>query len=117
VDVHLDKEGRTGDEFLQELFRYAYCDECGGDVEHHMAELHPDVGWFARCLVDSCYLILADPEAMGVEDRVCRCCHDEPPAYLNGLCLECGSEEARVETEASFDQIHRRASPSLQPWG
>lgn len=35
-------------EWLHELFAFEYCEECGGDAEHHTAV--PFMGnWFARC--------------------------------------------------------------------
>lgn len=44
----VDTEGRTGSEFLTELFECEYCAECSGDAEHHDAA--PFLGnWFARC--------------------------------------------------------------------
>ena len=34
--------------WLQELFSYNYCEECGGDVQHHLAiPFHGN--WFAKC--------------------------------------------------------------------
>ena len=34
--------------WLKELFKYEYCNDCGGDTEHHDAI--PFVGnWFAKC--------------------------------------------------------------------
>lgn len=44
----VDSYGRTGDEFLAELFEYELCDECGGDAPDHTAV--PFLGnFFARC--------------------------------------------------------------------
>lgn len=31
----LDTDGRTGEEFLRELFEYEFCPDCGGDAEDH----------------------------------------------------------------------------------
>ena len=45
VDIVLDPErgllqdGRTAQEFLDDLFEYEYCAECGGDTEHHSVVL------------------------------------------------------------------------------
>jgi hypothetical protein len=47
-DVLVDEEGQTYEEWVEELFRYEYCDECGGDVEDH--EPWFIMGhWFAHC--------------------------------------------------------------------
>jgi len=35
-------------EWLEKLFEFEYCDECGGDAEHHTA-LHFMGNWFGRC--------------------------------------------------------------------
>ena len=35
-------------EWLAELFECQYCDECGGDAEHHTA-VPFNGNWFARC--------------------------------------------------------------------
>jgi len=51
-----DAEGRTAEEFLEKLFEFEYCAECGGDVEDHDA-IPMNLGhysgwqilWFARC--------------------------------------------------------------------
>lgn len=42
-------DGMTGPEWLEMMFEFEYCDECGKDVEHHKAV--PFLGhWFAACL-------------------------------------------------------------------
>ncbi|KKN10458.1 hypothetical protein LCGC14_1036390 [marine sediment metagenome] len=38
----------TGDEFLERMFEYEYCDECDGDVADHTAILLLG-NWFACC--------------------------------------------------------------------
>jgi hypothetical protein len=56
VDVVMDPEhgflqdGRSAQEFLEDLFEYEYCAECGGDTEDHIDVL--DVLWLfhAYCL-------------------------------------------------------------------
>ena len=35
--------------WLADLFRYNYCDECGGDIEHHDAIPLILGNWFAQC--------------------------------------------------------------------
>lgn len=37
-----------GEQWLAEQFEYHYCDECGGDFEHHTA-IPFNGNWFARC--------------------------------------------------------------------
>ncbi len=37
MSVIVDTEGRTGEQFLEELFEYEYCECCGGDVKDHDA--------------------------------------------------------------------------------
>lgn len=41
----------TKDEFVARLFEYEYCDECGGDAEHHdVLSDFPLAGtFFAKC--------------------------------------------------------------------
>jgi hypothetical protein len=39
---------RKPEEWLRSQFEFSYCEECGGDAEHHTAV--PFMGnWFARC--------------------------------------------------------------------
>ena len=50
----LDTCGRTGEEFIKELFEYEYCSECKRDAEDHTAVplVFGDGNfchWFARC--------------------------------------------------------------------
>lgn len=36
------------EDWLHDLFEFEYCEECGGDAQHHTAV--PFLGnWFARC--------------------------------------------------------------------
>ena len=42
-------DGLTGPEWLEQLFEYEYCDECGKDAEDHQAVPFMG-GWFACCL-------------------------------------------------------------------
>ena len=47
------QDGRTAQKFLEELFEYEYCAECGGDVEDHIVA-HDVLGLFhAHCLKPS----------------------------------------------------------------
>ena len=45
VDVVMDpkrgllQDGRTAQQFLEDLFEYEYCAECGGDTEDHIVVL------------------------------------------------------------------------------
>ena len=53
-----DTTGRTAEQFLEELFEYEYCDECGGDAPDHDA-IPLSLGayggpyFFARCKPDA----------------------------------------------------------------
>lgn len=44
-----DASRRTAEEFLQELFEFEFCAECGGDVEDHRVALGPFGLWIAIC--------------------------------------------------------------------
>ena len=47
-----DRDGRTAEQFLTELFEFEYCAECGGDAPDHTPV--PFMGnWFARCGPDA----------------------------------------------------------------
>jgi hypothetical protein len=56
ADVVMDPEcgflqdGRTAQEFLEELFECEYCAECGGDTEDHIVVLDPLGLFHAYCL-------------------------------------------------------------------
>jgi hypothetical protein len=56
VDVVLDPEhrllqdGRTAQEFLEDLFEYEYCAECGDDIEDHIVVLDVLGLFHAHCL-------------------------------------------------------------------
>ncbi len=40
----------TPDEWLEELFEFEFCAECGGDAEDHEVCIVPGMGtYFARC--------------------------------------------------------------------
>ena len=39
----------TFEEWAERLFESEYCDECGGDAEHHSAVAFMG-NWFARCV-------------------------------------------------------------------
>jgi len=52
----IDQYGRTGKQFLEDMFECEYCDECGGDIQDH--DPIPlnlgyysgyKINWFARC--------------------------------------------------------------------
>jgi len=47
------QDGRTAQEFLEELFEYEYCVECGGDVEDHIVALDVLGLFHAHCLKPS----------------------------------------------------------------
>ena len=44
------QDGRTAQEFLEDLFEYEYCAECGGDTEHHSVVLDVLGLFHAHCL-------------------------------------------------------------------
>lgn len=44
----VDAQGVTWDEFVTTLFSCEYCDECGGDAEHHSPGIVMG-SWFAVC--------------------------------------------------------------------
>ena len=56
VDIVMDPErgllqdGRTVQEFLEDLFGYEYCAECGGDIEDHIVVLDVLGLFHADCL-------------------------------------------------------------------
>ena len=51
----------TPEEWLEDLFEFEFCAECGGDAEDHEVCIVPGIGnYFARCL-------RAAPEAEGTE--------------------------------------------------
>jgi len=56
VDVVMDPErgllqdGRTAQQFLEELFEYEYCAECAGDAEEHIVVLDVLGLFYAYCL-------------------------------------------------------------------
>ena len=56
VDTVMDPErgllqdGRTAQEFLEDLFDYEYCAECGGDTEDHTVVLDVLGLFHAYCL-------------------------------------------------------------------
>ena len=56
VDVAMDpkrdllQDGRTAQEFLEDLFEYEYCDECSGDTEDHIVVLDVLGLFHAHCL-------------------------------------------------------------------
>ena len=47
------QDDRTAQEFLEELFEYEYCAECGGDVEDHIVALDVLGLFHAHCLKPS----------------------------------------------------------------
>ena len=59
VDVVMDpkrgllQDDRTAQEFLEELFEYEYCAECGGDAEDHIVALDVLGLFHAHCLKPS----------------------------------------------------------------
>jgi hypothetical protein len=59
VDIVTDPErgllqdGRTAPEFLEDLFEYEYCAECGGDAEDHIVVFDPLGLFHAYCLKTS----------------------------------------------------------------
>ncbi len=44
------EDGRTAQEFLEDLFEYEYCAECGGDAEDHIVVLDVLGLFHAYCL-------------------------------------------------------------------
>jgi hypothetical protein len=41
----------TPEEWLEKLFEFEYCAECGGDAQDHVVCIVPGMGtYFARCL-------------------------------------------------------------------
>ena len=56
VDTVMDHErgllqdGRTTQQFLEDLFEYEYCAECGGDTEDHIVMLDGLGLYHAFCL-------------------------------------------------------------------
>ena len=44
------QDGRTAQEFLEDLFEYEYCAECGGGTEHHSVVLDVLGLFHAHCL-------------------------------------------------------------------
>jgi hypothetical protein len=59
VDAVMDPErgllqdGRTAQEFLEDLFEYEYCTECGGHTEDHIVVFDPLRLSHAYCLKPS----------------------------------------------------------------
>ncbi len=52
MDELKDNENRNSEQFLEELFKYNYCPECGKDSPEHLALpiIYNDcVMWFAKC--------------------------------------------------------------------
>lgn len=49
-DRERDSEGRSGEQFLTELFEHELCSECGADEREHLAIPTPFGGWHAMCL-------------------------------------------------------------------
>jgi hypothetical protein len=47
------QDGRSAQKFLEELFEYEYCAECGGDVEDHIVALDVLGLFHAHCLKPS----------------------------------------------------------------
>lgn len=47
-------EPRDEAEFLAELFEFEFCDECGGDAEHHRVVYDPLGNLFAQCIYPPC---------------------------------------------------------------
>ncbi len=44
----------TPKEWLESLFEFEYCAECGGDADDHEVCIVPGIGtYFARCLLES----------------------------------------------------------------
>jgi len=57
---------QTPEEWLEQLFEYEYCAECGGDVADHEVCLVPGIGnYFARCLRKGEGTAIDDPGNMG----------------------------------------------------
>ena len=56
VDIAMDpkrgllQDGRTAQQFLEEIFEYEYCAECGGDTEDHTVVLDVLGLFHAHCL-------------------------------------------------------------------
>jgi hypothetical protein len=56
----------TPEEWLERLFEFEYCAECGGDAEDHEVCLVPGIGtYFARCLRTALDTTTDDPSNTG----------------------------------------------------
>lgn len=49
VPPERDNQGVTAEEFLDRLFEFEYCAECGKDKDAHVAVIGPFGAWFAYC--------------------------------------------------------------------
>jgi len=51
----------TPEEWLEQLFEFEYCAECGGDAEDHEVCIVPGIGtYFARCKRTYCDIMFDD---------------------------------------------------------
>lgn len=51
----VDASGLTPEEFLEQMFEFEYCSECGRDAPDHTAVIGPMGQWFAYCLKEPRY--------------------------------------------------------------
>jgi hypothetical protein len=49
TETTLDAAGISAEYFLNELFAQEYCQECGKDLDEHVAVIGPTGLWFALC--------------------------------------------------------------------
>lgn len=49
VPPEVDAQGVTAEEFLERLFEFEYCSECGKDKKDHVAVIDPFGNWHAYC--------------------------------------------------------------------
>jgi hypothetical protein len=94
VDVAMDpkrgllQDGRTAQEFLEDLFEYEYCTECGGDAEDHIVVLDVLGLFHAHCL---------NPAVLQALDlRMQQCAGADP------------SGQSRPDGEINESTLHRR---------
>ena len=87
VDVVMDPErgllqdGRTAQEFLEDLFEYEYLAECGGDTEDHIVVLDVFGLFHALCLSEAS--IFLSPQPCCTEVRWGRAVEAFPPRWRN----------------------------------
>jgi hypothetical protein len=45
-----DAQGATAQQFLESMFEFEYCGECGKDTDRHVTVIGPFGYWFAFCI-------------------------------------------------------------------